>query len=107
MVLRARWNENRIIVDVVDDGPGFSPQIFAQIGEPYITSRPRKGGPGESAGDSRQEGMGLGFFIAKTLIERTGGRVSAQNRPGGGAVVSVSWPRGAIDGEQPPNQQGF
>jgi two-component system sensor histidine kinase RegB len=107
VVLRARWNETRIIVDVIDDGPGFSPQIFAQIGEPYITSRPRKGSLPEDAGDNRQEGMGLGFFIAKTLIERTGGRVSAQNGPSGGAVVSVRWPRGAIDGEQPPNQQGL
>lgn len=106
VVLRARWNETRLIVDVVDDGPGFSPQIFAQIGEPYITSRPRKRGSADATGDNRQEGMGLGFFIAKTLIERTGGRVSAENRPGGGAVISVSWPRGAIDGDQPPSQQG-
>ena len=106
VVLRARWNEARLIVDVIDDGPGFSPQIFAQIGEPYITSRPRKRGSAEAMGDNRQEGMGLGFFIAKTLMERTGGRVSAENRPGGGARVSVSWPRGAIDGDRPPSQQG-
>ncbi len=106
VVLRARWSAAQLIVDVMDDGPGFSPQIFAQIGEPYITSRPRKRVSDDTAGDDRQEGMGLGFFIAKTLLERTGGRVSAENRTGGGAIVTVSWPRGAIDGKVPPSQQG-
>jgi two-component system sensor histidine kinase RegB len=105
VVLRARWTDSRLIVEVADDGPGFSPQILAQIGEPYITSRPRKRGSQDSRDDNRQEGMGLGFFIAKTLIERTEGRVVVENRPGGGAMVTVSWPRGAIDGKTPPSQQ--
>jgi two-component system sensor histidine kinase RegB len=105
VVLRARWTDSRLIVEVADDGPGFSPQIFGQIGEPYITSRPRKRGSQDSRDDNRQEGMGLGFFIAKTLIERTGGRVVVENRPGGGAMVTLSWPRGAIDGKTPPSQQ--
>jgi two-component system sensor histidine kinase RegB len=48
--------------------------------------------------------LGLGFFIAKTLIEYTGGSVTAQNRMGGGATVTVTWPRGAIDGSTPPYQ---
>jgi two-component system sensor histidine kinase RegB len=106
VVLKARWTEQRLTVEVMDDGPGFSPQIFEQIGEPYVTSRPRKGGamPETSTGE-KQEGMGLGFFIAKTLIERTGGRVTARNRPGGGAMVTASWPRGAVDGNAPPRQQ--
>jgi two-component system sensor histidine kinase RegB len=46
--------------------------------------------------------MGLGFFIAKILLEQTGGTVSASNLESSGARVSVSWPRGAIDGESPP-----
>jgi two-component system sensor histidine kinase RegB len=45
--------------------------------------------------------MGLGFFIAKTLLEQTGGTVKAVNLAEGGARVSVSWPRGQIDGETP------
>jgi len=49
--------------------------------------------------------MGLGFFIAKTLIEQTGGMVSAHNRMGGGAIITVRWPRGAIDGDTPPRQE--
>jgi two-component system sensor histidine kinase RegB len=50
----------------------------------------------------KHEGMGLGFFIAKTLLEQTGGTVKALNPAGGGARVSVSWPRGQIDGETAP-----
>jgi two-component system sensor histidine kinase RegB len=49
----------------------------------------------------KREGMGLGFFIAKTLLEQTGGTVKAVNLAGGGARVSASWPRGQIDGETP------
>ena len=49
--------------------------------------------------------MGLGFFIAKTLIEQTGGTVNAQNLAERGASVTARWPRGAIDGEKPPSQE--
>jgi two-component system sensor histidine kinase RegB len=48
--------------------------------------------------------MGLGFFIAKILLEQTGGLVKAENPPGGGAMVSIRWARGVIDGPQPPAQ---
>jgi len=102
VILRARWNVEALTVEVLDDGPGFAPQIFEQIGEPYVTSRPRKRGSVPT--DDKQEGMGLGFFIAKTLIERTGGRVSVKNRNRGGAMVRATWPRGAIDGDTPPKQ---
>ena len=106
--LRARWSDTVLSVEVIDDGPGFAAEIFEQIGEPYVTSRPARRGPvdGEvDPADGKQEGMGLGFFIAKTLIEQTGGTVSAHNRMGGGAIITVRWPRGAIDGETPPRQE--
>jgi two-component system sensor histidine kinase RegB len=106
--LRARWNANVLSIEVMDDGPGFAAEIFEQIGEPYVTSRPasRKDIHRElNIADGKQEGMGLGFFIAKTLIEQTGGNVTAANRVGGGAIVTVVWPRGAIDGESPPRQE--
>jgi two-component system sensor histidine kinase RegB len=48
--------------------------------------------------------MGLGFFIAKILLEQTGGVVKATNPLSGGARVSVAWPRGVIDGGEPPAQ---
>ena len=105
--VQAAFDANQLRIMVEDDGPGFAPEIFERIGEPYTTSRPshyalgeRELGPGAELG--QHEGMGLGFFIAKTLLEQTGGSVSAVNLEGNGACVSVSWPRGAIDGESPP-----
>ncbi len=102
--LRARWDDNELAIDVMDDGPGFAAEIFEQIGEPYVTSRPSaaKNVPSDYG---KEEGMGLGFFIAKTLIEQTGGTVVARNRNRGGAIVTVRWPRGAIDGEAAPREE--
>jgi Signal transduction histidine kinase len=108
--VEASWDGNALKVSVEDDGPGFAPDIIERIGEPYTTSRPSKAAVGDTeinppaAKLGKQEGMGLGFFIAKTLLEQTGGSVKAINPPGGGARVSVSWPRGQIDGDNPPER---
>lgn len=95
--IRARWDERELVVTIIDDGPGFSPEILDSLGEPYVTSRRS----GERLGRSGTEasGLGLGFFIAKTLLERSGARVSLENRPtpARGASVSVMWPRAAFD----------
>ena len=106
--LRARWDDKELAVDVMDDGPGFAAEIFEQIGEPYVTSRPRPVNPTTKGSHSelgKEEGMGLGFFIAKTLIEQTGGTVTARNRNRGGAIVTARWRRGAIDGEEAPREE--
>jgi two-component system sensor histidine kinase RegB len=105
--IQADFDSQQLRVSVEDDGPGFAPEIFERIGEPYITSRPGHHALGESelgpsAELGQHEGMGLGFFIAKTLLEQTGGTVKAVNLPGGGARVNVFWPREVIDGESPP-----
>jgi len=105
----ARWNASRLMIAVEDDGPGFAPEIFERIGEPYITSRPGTFALGDTEiGPTgtldKHEGMGLGFFIAKTLLEQTGATVSAVNPDSGGARVSATWPRGTIDGEAPPGR---
>ncbi|PST17567.1 sensor histidine kinase [Mesorhizobium plurifarium] len=80
----------RVRVTIEDDGDGFSPDILARIGEPYVTRRQKD----DSAG-----GLGLGLFIAKTLLERSGARLRFEN--GGpkhpGARVSVEWPRVLMD----------
>jgi two-component system sensor histidine kinase RegB len=106
VLIRASWSASQLEVSVQDDGPGFAPEIFERIGEPYITSRPghyalgdTELGPGAL---DRHEGMGLGFFIAKTLLEQLGGQVQARNVEKGGARITARWPRGAIDGETPP-----
>lgn len=90
----ATWSGDEVAVTIVDDGPGFPPEVMDSLGEPYFTTRP--GRPGRSSGPS---GMGLGFFIAKTLLERSGATVvlGNQSAPNQGAVVRVAWPRSAFE----------
>lgn len=88
--IEARWNTDEVAITVRDDGPGFSPAILGRLGEPYLTERDREGVAG---------GLGLGFFISKTLLERTGARLDVRNRrpPNQGAVVKTVWPRSSIE----------
>jgi len=95
----ADWSSEDVSVTITDDGPGFAPEIMDRIGDPYVTSRrQRKMNVDSEAGG----GLGLGFFIAKTLLERAGATLEFENRvaPARGAVVRVRWGRG--DFEQPP-----
>ena len=92
ILLTARFDVGFVTVDVRDDGPGFAPAIMARLGEPYVTSRP--GAEGSRTGHA---GMGLGFFIAKTLLERSGARVSFANGARGGAIVTARWPRSGLE----------
>jgi two-component system sensor histidine kinase RegB len=91
----ARWSPEEVEIVVIDDGPGFAPEVINRVGEPYVTIRGRRRGM-EAEGPG---GLGLGFFIAKTLLERTGATLSLENRtlPETGAVVRVRWPRGAFE----------
>ena len=91
----AFYDADRLMIEVRDDGPGFSPEVIARLGEPYVTTRSQ----GEGS-RSHHHGMGLGFFIAKTLLERTGAEVEFRNARSGGAVVAARWPRRRI--EAPP-----
>ncbi len=79
------WSEDAVSVDIVDDGPGFAQQVLPRIGEPYISGR---------AGAA--EHMGLGIFIAQSLLERTGARLDFANAAEGGAEVVVEWRRAAL-----------
>lgn len=92
ILVSARFDAETISMEVRDDGPGFSPDVLAKLGEPYVTTRP--GAEGSRTGHI---GMGLGFFIAKTLLERTGALVTFQNGRPHGAVVSARWPRSKIE----------
>ena len=91
----AYYDADRLLLEVRDDGPGFPPEVLARLGEPYVTTRPNA-----ENSRSHHQGMGLGFFIAKTLLERTGAAVEFRNARRGGAVVSVRWPRRRV--EAPP-----
>jgi len=90
VVIEARWDDNQVSVTVRDDGPGFSSAILGRLGEPYLTERDREGVAG---------GLGLGFFISKTLLERTGAKLDVRNLrpPERGAVVKTVWPRTSIE----------
>jgi two-component system sensor histidine kinase RegB len=92
VLVTARFDAEAISMEVRDDGPGFAPEILAKLGEPYVTTRP--GAEGSRTGHI---GMGLGFFISKTLLERTGAVVAFQNGRPRGAVVSARWPRSRIE----------
>lgn len=100
--IECAWDDARIIVRIMDDGMGYPAQLIGRIGDPFVGRRRNSGQrPG-------YEGMGLGLFIAKTLLERTGAELSFAN--GGdpflpateqpercGAIVEVIWPRARID----------
>ncbi|MET0631047.1 MAG: ActS/PrrB/RegB family redox-sensitive histidine kinase [Xanthobacteraceae bacterium] len=93
----ASWTGDDVAVTISDDGSGFAPEIMERIGEPYVTSRRRQptGADADAAGGLEASGLGLGFFIAKTLLERSGATLDFENRafPERGAVVRVRWER--------------
>lgn len=84
--VNAWWSKDIIELVISDDGPGIPPDLLNRIGEPYLSRRRSQDEGG---------GLGLGVFIARTLLERTGAKVSFTNRvfPDHGAVVQVTWPR--------------
>lgn len=88
--VNAWWNRDTIELVISDDGPGIPPDILNRIGEPYLSRR-----RSQDDGSGERRGLGLGVFIARTLLERTGAKVLFTNRtfPEHGAVVQIAWPR--------------
>jgi two-component system sensor histidine kinase RegB len=95
-----RYNAQKVTISVCDDGPGFSADVLSKLGRPYISTRP--GGEGSRSGHN---GMGLGFFIAKQLLERSGAKVDVRNGKKVGAIVNASWPRSRL--QDPSLSIGF
>jgi two-component system sensor histidine kinase RegB len=112
-------NAGELRIAVGDDGPGFNPDILPRLGEPYVSTRRRgehrESGPGsDPTPGSEYEGMGLGLFIARTLLNRTGARVAfanggdARRRRGTdreipleltnppGAIIEMIWPESIL-----------
>lgn len=98
------WTEETITVRIVDDGEGYPPQVIGRIGDPFVRKRRTAQ---DLARRPEYEGMGLGLFIAKTLLERTGAELTFANasnpfltpeeRPArSGAVVEVVWQTGRL-----------
>lgn len=84
------WDHRDLVVIIEDDGPGFPATMLDRLGEPYLSTR--RGTSGH---------MGLGIFIANTLLERTGGRLTFGNRIEGGARAEARWFRTAIEPSAP------
>jgi two-component system sensor histidine kinase RegB len=99
--VNAWWNADTIEIVISDDGPGIAPDMLKRIGEPYLSRR-------RTADDAQSErsGLGLGVFIARTLLERTGAKVSFTNRifPDHGAVVHIVWPRSVFEAGESANE---
>ncbi len=100
------WTERSLTVRLTDDGPGFDEAVLGALGDPYLSTG-RRGRPGAAQGEKH---MGLGIFIAETLLERTGARLEFANRPpvrrrgqgatvprAGGAEVVVTWDRDHLE----------
>jgi len=84
--LEYTWDDNLLELSISDNGPGFASNILDLLGDPYISTRPGAGR------------MGLGVFISKTLLERTGASLHFFNhKQGQGATVVIRWPRHIID----------
>ncbi|WP_420004648.1 sensor histidine kinase RegB [Arenibacterium sp. LLYu02] len=103
--IELHWSDDRIIVRICDDGEGFPGHLLGRLGDPFMR---RRAGPADRGQRPEYEGMGLGLFIAKTLLERTGARLTFANGHDvrvsekldpeqQGALVIVSWPRRKID----------
>lgn len=79
VTLRVRLGHDWIAVEIEDDGPGFAPEILDYLGEPYVSTRHSTGG------------LGLGLFIAQTLLARTGATLQFETLTKG-ARVTATWP---------------
>lgn len=83
------WDSKEVALTIRDDGPGFPPEILDQLGDPYLSLR-------EEEAEGKVH-MGLGVFIAETLLQRTGAGLRFTNPSGGGAEVAIRWKRATLE----------
>ena len=94
VVIRASWSKSTVRIVIGDDGRGFPPNILARAGEPYLSQR-----DAARRSDGAGGGLGLGLFIARSLLERSGATLELANAaaPASGAVATVEWPRSSYE----------
>lgn len=83
------WDQREVILTITDDGPGYPPHVLARLGDPYVSGR----------GADKADHMGLGTFIAQTLLVHTGARITFANAATGGAQVTLAWKRSRLESE--------
>ena len=99
-------SDEDIVIRIIDDGPGFRASVLGRLGDPFV--RKRRDSASSDAARPGYEGMGLGLFIAKTLLERSGADLAFANASDptdirshsgrrAGAMVELRWPRAAIE----------
>lgn len=89
ILIQARHEADRLVLNVLDQGPGLPPELLTRVFDKFVRA------PNAPAG-----GSGLGLAIVKGFVEAHGGRISAANRPAGGAMFTISIPQT----EKPPSQ---
>jgi len=101
--VNARWTQEMVEIEIADDGRGIAPDLLKRIGEPYLSRR-----RDTNQTHPERQGLGLGIFIARTLLERTGATVAFSNRvfPDHGAVVRISWPRASFETTTAAEEEG-
>jgi two-component system sensor histidine kinase RegB len=94
VAIRASWSKSTVRITIADDGRGFPPNILARAGEPYLSQR-----DGARRNEEAGGGLGLGLFIARSLLERSGATLQFANAapPAHGAVVTAQWPRAVYE----------
>jgi len=95
VAITAEWNQSQVVLVIADDGPGFPPDVLMRAGDPYLS---RGSAEGRAGG-----GLGLGLFIAKTLLERGGATLEFSNRPApaSGASIRITWSRDDFEADLP------
>ncbi|HKR89856.1 MAG TPA: ATP-binding protein [Phenylobacterium sp.] len=83
VAMRARIDGEQLVITISDRGAGFTPQMLADLGKPYHSTKARPGG-------------GLGLFLVVNVVRKLGGQVEARNRDAGGAEVTVCVPLSAL-----------
>lgn len=97
--VKSSWTPDYVTIEITDDGPGFADDVIDRIGEPYVTTRGKRSDLAPQ--DHEAGGLGLGFFIAKTFLERSGAKLRLANvaPPATGALVRITWPRAGYGGD--------
>lgn len=91
ILIRATGNDERIFLEVSDNGPGIPPDIIGQIFDPFFTTKPKG------------QGTGLGLSVVYGIVTQGGGTIEVESSPGQGARFRIALPAG--DGKPDPGQK--
>ncbi len=87
-MLSAERRDGAVRISVLDRGPGIAPEEVPRIFERFY----------RSPAAARQEGLGLGLYVTRLLVEAHGGRVDVESAPGAGSAFHVTLPAAAARG---------